>query len=78
MRDQFTPPQQMPMQPTLFQANQPLEVTLSAQDWNIVLAGLHELPYRMAAQVVENLRMQLNSARPSALGMSQQRSEQIG
>lgn len=68
--DQFMPqgPQQQPMMqpPVLFQAQEPIDITLVAQDWNIVLAGLYKLPYEVAVQVVDHVRRQLHSASPRA------------
>jgi hypothetical protein len=67
--DQFAPsmpPQrnQQPMQPTLFQASEPIDVTLPAQEWNVVLAGLYKMPYELVTQVIDNVRRQLNGATP--------------
>lgn len=45
-------------------ANTPMSATLTAQEWNIVLAGLQELPYRVAAQVIPKLAMQLQQTPP--------------
>jgi hypothetical protein len=69
MREPPFPPQgnQPPM---LFQANEPLAVTLSAQEWNVVLGGLYELPYRVASQVIDNVRMQLYATAPRVSGAS--------
>ena len=46
-------------QPTVFQPDTPLEVTLQAQEWNVVLGGLYELPFRVSNQVIEKVRQQL-------------------
>jgi hypothetical protein len=50
-----TVPQGMPS----YQPDQMLSATLQAQEWNIVLAGLSELPYRMSNQVIIKLQQQL-------------------
>jgi hypothetical protein len=57
---------QMPQPPTLFQANEPIEIVLTAQEWNVVLAGLYEMPYRMSQQTIDNVRGQLNSHQPQS------------
>jgi predicted DNA-binding transcriptional regulator YafY len=55
------------MPPVLFQANEPIEIVLTAQEWQSVLAGLYEMPYRMSQQVIDKVRMQLNAHRPQQL-----------
>ena len=47
----------MDMQP--INPNQPLTVTLSAQEWNTVMAGLNELPHRIARPVFDRIGQQL-------------------
>ena len=47
------PPQQT------FPADQPLTVTLAAQDWNTVLAAINELPMRIARPVFDQITLQL-------------------
>ena len=42
-----------------FQSNQVLTATLEVQEWNIVLAGLQELAFRISAPVIQKLRQQL-------------------
>lgn len=37
----------------------PINVKLSAQEWNIVLAGLNELPHRVSRLVFDNIGQQL-------------------
>jgi len=39
--------------------DQLVSATLEAQEWNLVLAGLGELPFKVAVAVVEKLRNQL-------------------
>jgi hypothetical protein len=47
----------MKMQPV--DPNFPLNVKLSAQEWNIVLAGLNELQHRISRPVFDNICQQL-------------------
>jgi len=42
-----------------FQPDQPITATLPAQDWNIVFAGLGELPMKHSAPVAAKLRQQM-------------------
>ena len=47
----------MDMQP--ISPDQPLTVTLSAHEWNTVMAGLNELPHRIARPVFDRIGQQL-------------------
>jgi len=49
-----------PTQPA-FPDSQPVSVTLPAGQWNVVLAGLFELPYKLSAQVIADVRGQAMS-----------------
>jgi hypothetical protein len=40
----------------------PITVTLEAQQWNVILAGLGELPWRAANPVIQKLVPQLDTA----------------
>lgn len=42
-----------------FAPDEPLSATLPAQDWNIVLAGLDELPGKFGRRVIDKLSQQL-------------------
>lgn len=42
-------------------ANQPLSAVLTAEHWNVVIAGLHELPMKMSGLVYAALRPQLTA-----------------
>ena len=48
------------------QHTDPLIVTLEAQQWNVVLAGLGELPWRVANPVMQRLLPQLEAAATAA------------
>ena len=47
----------MDMQP--ISPNQPLTVTLSAQEWNMVMSAVNELPHRIARPIFDKLGEQL-------------------
>lgn len=51
------------------QPNQMLTVTLPATDWNTVLAGLQELPMRIAAQLRQ--QTEPNGSAPKPNGKSE-------
>jgi len=57
----------MDMQP--IEPNKPLSVTLTAEQWNVVMAALNELPHRVARPIVDasmaQLRQQALSSRMS-------------
>jgi hypothetical protein len=79
MREPSFMSQNLQQPPMLFQAQEPVEITLTAQEWNVVLAGLYELPFRMVEATVGRVRMQLNAAgstQRAGMMMPQQR-EQI-
>ena len=50
------------------QADQPISITLEAQQWNAVLGALGEAPYRIAAplinRIVEQVQAQQSPAAP--------------
>lgn len=48
-------PQPMPVQP-----DTPLTATLAAQEWNVVMGALNELPRRVSDPVFNKLLAQLN------------------
>jgi len=50
---------------------QPLTVTLEAQQWNAVMALLSEGPYRIAAPLIEAIQRQCMAASTSLLPMMQ-------
>jgi hypothetical protein len=52
-------PLQQPQQPQPIEATMPLSVTLEAQQWNQVLACLHDAPYRVAAPLIQSVGQQL-------------------
>lgn len=43
------------------QSTDPISITLEAQQWNTVLAGLGELPWRVANPVMQKLFPQLEA-----------------
>ena len=47
------------LMPESFQPTQSISATLEAQEWNVVLAALQELPFRVSAPVIQKLRQQL-------------------
>ena len=47
----------MDMQP--ISPNQPLTVTLSAQEWNMVMTAVNELPHRVARPLFDRIGQQL-------------------
>jgi hypothetical protein len=47
------------MVPPQVNANQPFTVTLEAQQWNLVLAALHEVAYRISAPLIQTISDQL-------------------
>ena len=47
----------MDMQP--IGPNQPLTVTLSAQEWNMVMGAVNELPHRVARPLFDQIGQQL-------------------
>ena len=47
----------MDMQP--ISPDQPLTVTLSAQEWNMVMSAVNELPHRIARPVFDRIGQQL-------------------
>lgn len=51
---------------TPMQSDQPVTVTLAAQDWNVVLGALGEAPYRLAAPVVQRIMEQVQEQHPPA------------
>ena len=60
----------------MFDANDPLPVTLTAGEWNLVLGVLHEAPYRIAQPLIQKITQQATEGRPQvatgrgALGLS--------
>jgi hypothetical protein len=48
----------MDQQPMQFQPNERLEISLEAQQWNVVLAALYEIPYRHSAPIIDVIRLQ--------------------
>jgi hypothetical protein len=47
---------QRPIEP-----NQPLSVTLTAQEWNSVMAAVNEMPHRIARPLFDRIGQQLQS-----------------
>lgn len=47
--------------PAMIRPDQPMRVVLQAVDWNVVLAGLQELPMRVAAPVFAKIQQQLEA-----------------
>jgi hypothetical protein len=43
---------------TPIEPNQTLSITLTAQDWNTVLAALNEMPHRIAAPLISSIMQQ--------------------
>ena len=59
----------MDMQP--MGPNKPLTVTLSAQEWNTVMAGLNELPHRVARPPFDRIGQQLQQqSQPQQMPMA--------
>ena len=52
----------IPPQQPLLQPNDPLTITLQAQEWNIVFEGLNELRMRMARPVFDKMMAQVRAA----------------
>ena len=50
------------------QPNEPITITLEAQQWNVVLGALGEIPWRLADPVIRAITSQANPAAPEALG----------
>jgi hypothetical protein len=48
------------------QAEQPITITLEAQQWNVVLGALGEAPYRIAAPVIARIVEQVQSKQSQA------------
>jgi hypothetical protein len=42
--------------------NKSIAITLTAQEWSVVLGALHEAPYRVAAPVLQKIVEQANSS----------------
>jgi len=42
-----------------FAPEQEITATLQAQEWNLVYAGLQELPYRVSNLIINKLRQQM-------------------
>jgi hypothetical protein len=49
------------------QPTDPISVTLQAQAWNVVLAGLGELPWRVADAVIREIATQAGAATEAPL-----------
>ena len=49
------------MEPT-----EPVTITLQAQEWNVVIEGLHELKYRLAAPIINSIGQQAMAPRQMA------------
>jgi hypothetical protein len=65
----------MDMQPII--PNQPLTVTLSAYDWNVVMAGVNKLEHGVARPVFDRIGQQLQQqSRPQQMQMA--RGNEIG
>lgn len=52
----------MNAQPIPIAADRELAATLQAQEWQLVLTGLRELPYRISAPLIAKLEAALNAA----------------
>ena len=48
-----------------FQPDQKLSATLEAQEWNVVFAGLGELPSKVSMKVINKLTQQLVTVPPT-------------
>lgn len=59
----------------MMQGTDRVSATLTAEQWNIVLAGLNELPYRASAPVIGALMPQLQAAEQPANDELQQAAE---
>lgn len=45
----------------------PVSITLEAEQWNVVLGAMHEVPYRLALPIIQELTKQfLAATEPSA------------
>lgn len=64
MDDMSTPNRQLPpeLQPRPMSPETPLTCTLTAQEWNVVLAALNELPRRVSDPVFAKLMAQLQQS----------------
>lgn len=56
---------QTTMQLPQFEPTQTITVVLQAQEWNLVFAGLGELPYRISQPVIDRLRTQFMAPAPA-------------
>ena len=65
----------MDMQP--ISPDQPLTVTLSAQEWNTVMSAVNELPHRVARPVFDRIGQQLQQqSQPQQMPMT--RGNEVG
>jgi len=62
--------QHMDMRP--LEPNQQLVATLSAQEWNAVMAALNELPHRIARPIWDKLGQQLQQQSQPQMQMSEE------
>ena len=58
---------QRPIEP-----NQPLTVTLTAQEWNSVMAAVNEMPHRIARPLFDRIGQQLQLQSQSQMQMSEE------
>jgi len=56
-------------QPIAIAADRELSATLQAQEWQLVLTGLRELPYRISAPLITKLEAALNAAAEIPVGV---------
>lgn len=55
------PPMMPPIPPQPMQPEQPLVATLTAQEWNVVMGALNELPMKLSRTIFDKLLHQLNN-----------------
>jgi hypothetical protein len=55
----------------MIRPNEPMTLMLKVDEINVVLAGLQELPFKVAAPVIERLRQQILAVDPEAFSAPQ-------
>lgn len=66
------------MAPTPLQPDQPISVTLEAQQWNAVLGALGEAPYRVAAPLIAKIIEQVQGQKTTPVARPNGADEHAG
>jgi hypothetical protein len=53
------------MEPQPIQPDQPITITLDAQQWNMVLGALGEAPWRLASPLINRIMEQIQAVQQS-------------